>query len=110
MNTYFAYDVQTSDKKRSLVMSSGNTLEECQEKAIKDVNYYITECNYEVVIEIEERCSECHNQGFVSQILNAFRSINDNHYILPGIDESLVLSIVLDLTRVYKSDILSRLH
>jgi hypothetical protein len=65
MNTYFAYDIQTSDGKRSLVMSDAPTFEECKSKAIKDSNYYVGECGYNVRIVIEERCSECHNQGYV---------------------------------------------
>jgi hypothetical protein len=65
METYFFYSVNVKNTNRSLVMSDAKTLEECKQKAMKDVNYYTTECNYEVVIEIEERCQECHNQGTV---------------------------------------------
>lgn len=65
MKTFFQWEVLKISDNRSLVMSGDDTKELAEQNAKKSANYYITECQYEVRIEIKEVCATCYNGGIV---------------------------------------------
>ena len=65
-NTFFQYEILHNN--RSMVISGDNDYNTSKQRAFKDANYYLTECNYHpAMINIREMCNTCNNNGNIRQ-------------------------------------------
>lgn len=65
-NTFFQYEILHNS--RSMVISGNNDYIIAKQKAFKDAQYYLTECNYHpITININELCNTCSNTGTIKQ-------------------------------------------
>jgi hypothetical protein len=63
---YYSFEIIEKSKNRQLVSGSEKTYEKCEAAALKDAEYYKSECHYEITVTIEERCETCGNQKVIN--------------------------------------------